>query len=101
MGNKVIWKDNVKGYDVCAAQTDYGAIIMTASHRVFNGVYECQTWLGGIRDLSHAKELCLVYIDKDIVFEQKKEKAQKAYDANKPLGRLGAKDEVASLTIDL
>lgn len=80
MSNKTIWKEKIKGYDIAAVQTSYGAIIMVANNTVFNGVHNSASWMGGIEDLSHAKEICLAYIEKDIVFGQKMEKAQKAYD---------------------
>jgi len=79
--NKIIWKDTIKGYDVIASQTYYGAIIMNASHRCLSGVHESFTWLGGIKDIFHAKELCLKYIDENIAFEIKMEKARAAYSA--------------------
>lgn len=81
MSNKIIWKDTIKGYDICASRTDYGAIVMFASHTVFNELFETKSWLGGIKDLDEAKRLCLDYIDKNIVFEVKMKEAQQAYNA--------------------
>lgn len=78
--NKIIWKSNIKGYDVCIAETSYSAILASVTHKT-RGIFTSQFWPGGFDDLSHAKKVCLEYIDQNILFERKLEKAKTAYDA--------------------
>jgi len=79
--NTVIWKDQIKNYDICVVQTDYSAIIMNISHTTWNNLSESASWLGGIKNLDEAKQICIEYIDEDIALENKMKRAKQAYDA--------------------
>jgi len=77
--NQTLYKDVYKEYDVCVSQTDYGAIIGWHGNDTWYGGQASALWMGGFRDLEHAKKVILAHIDSDIKLNVKTAKARKAY----------------------